>query len=377
MRFMYRMAPAVFALVLAICAVTASSALASEWKVGTPEWQQGGVALSTAAVTTSKGTVKLTDEGTGVTVECEAAGEGAAGPTAAGEETKWAFSKCVTQTGNCAKPELFAFHLPWNTELSISAGTIRDSITSKAGLPGYKLVCTVSGTKIEDQCTASTLKMKMKDVASGVEASLESSPKLNCSVGGSGKGKVEGSQVIQPVKGAKLEVVPAGPAHSFTNPFEVTSTGKVTVKDTKQGYGVTCEVETKGTVEALGKGTITSYSMHNCTGSGCTLTKIQTIGLPWDTELYPAGGFEIRDRIVSSGTTTPALKFECENGVEDQCQANTSARIGNEPGGTVKMEFDSEGSKTYCTAGGTGSGELQGKMIIAHPETVGSLAASR
>ena len=171
-----------------------------------PEWRQAGEPLSAAVGTKSKGTVKLTDEGTGVGMECEAAGEGPVGVGAVDEDTKVTMSKCHTVSGTCESPGMEAANLPWHSELTLSSGSVYDVIaTGGKGAPGYRFICTVGGiAKTTDECTGTTLKTGMTNVTGGVDAAFDGE-NLKCTVGGTGKGALTGTQLIEAAKGGKLE----------------------------------------------------------------------------------------------------------------------------------------------------------------------------
>lgn len=177
------------------------------------EWRQGGSSLGEAVATKSKGTVKLTDEeatGGPLTLECETAGEGTVGPKTADEESKWTASNCVVVSGACEKGksvELVAVHLPWRSELVLSEEATRDVILSSGkGVPGFQVKCYAGGIfKTADECTATALRTGMTNVTGGVDATFDGE-KLKCKLGGTGAGKLEGTQLIEATKGGKLEV---------------------------------------------------------------------------------------------------------------------------------------------------------------------------
>jgi hypothetical protein len=176
-------------------------------------WRQAGVELSKSVGTKSKGTVKLTDEATSLSIECEAMGEGSAGPGSAGEEKTWTASKCTLLSAGpvCEKGSvgMVAVNLPWHSELVWLEGlseSAHDVITSGGkGAPGYDLKCVEAGIyKIADECTATRLSTGMTNVTSGVDAVFDGE-KLKCTVGGAGTGKLEGTQLLEAVSGGKLE----------------------------------------------------------------------------------------------------------------------------------------------------------------------------
>ncbi len=390
MRFICKSVSSMFAVVLAIGAIGASSAFASpEWYAGTPVWQQAGGGLSESTATVSKGTVKLTDtvEGVSIEVECEATGGGTAGPGAADTETALTMSKCVVlKIGSCVKlEEVKALHLPWKTELADSGGTIVDVTTEDGkGLPGFKFTCNIPGLgKVADECTAKTLSPTATNVAGGVDTTF-AGEKLNCSLGGTGSGKLEGAQLVEATKGGKLEAAATGVFNKLTGPLAVKGTGSnIKIEDTKSGgRGATCQIETEGTIAAAGKGTITHYSASNCKPSpGCSAVRaFLPVNLPWNTELYETAG-TIRDRIVSGGSGTPEWQFECdtlEGYRVEKCGLNTSlAAINGAIEGAVILQFDAATNKTGCGFGGAETGQWQGEFTIAHPAGVGAIEVKK
>jgi hypothetical protein len=96
--------------------------------------------------------------------------------------------------------------LPWQSELSGSREAVRDTIGSSGSPAGVKLKChnSFQGT-FTDTCTG-TLSATMKNLTKGVEATL-TGEKWNCNEGGTGKGSVKGSEVIENTGGKTLKVV--------------------------------------------------------------------------------------------------------------------------------------------------------------------------
>ncbi len=346
-----------------------------ELEVTAPEWRQGSAKLSASVATKSKGTVKLTDEGHGEW-ECEATGEGPAGLGAVGEETKWGTSKCTVVSGSCEAgkaAELKAVNLPWHSELLIAGGVGYDTITSGGkGAPGYKVECTVGGIlKVVDECTATTLKTSMTNTMGGVDATLDGE-KLKCSVGGAGKGLVEGTQLLEAAKGGELEVTaPEWRQGGAKLSASVATKSKGTVKLTDEGYG---EWECEGTGEgSVGLGAVdeeTKWSTSKCAviPGSCEAGKaaeLKAVNLPWHSELLIPGGASY-DMITTGGKGALGYKMECTVGgvlkVVDECTGTTLKTYMTDVTGGVDATFD--GEKLKCSTGGAGKGTLEGTLLV-------------
>jgi hypothetical protein len=178
------------------------------------EWGQGGMSLSEAVATKSKGTFKVTAEGEAgakykIEVECEDSGEGSVDPGVGDEETKWTTSKCAPVSGGkceAGRAEVIAMDLPWHSELVFSEGTSRDVMTSGGkGTPGYTIKCIIGGIfKVASECTG-TIETAMTNVTGGVDATFDGE-NLGCTNEKSSMATIEGTQLIEASKGSKLEV---------------------------------------------------------------------------------------------------------------------------------------------------------------------------
>jgi hypothetical protein len=364
---------------------TASAAAAPRWYVGAHEWewQQGEKAISKSLPTGVKGTVTVLDEGASgkPTVECEDSGEGTVEPGASGTVTKLGFSKCVTRSGTCGSPELSATDLPWKTQLANSKDAANDVFSEDGhGAPGYKLTCFVL-VKIVDTCTAApTIAASTQNVTAGVSATFVVS-KINCSIGGEGKGVLKGTQTIEAGEGAKLET--GGPINtseltsSYTNP----TSGEMTISDTGAPGkpNLRCHVNVEGTVEGGGKGTISSYVVSNCsTTTECGSPVVGPVHLPWSTELYEDAKGVLRNRIVSGGSGVPEWQFECViGGLKrlDICPIAINASVLNQPAGDVLATFEAEEDHVTCSKD-THEGEAvwSGKLTLAPPTEFATLS---
>jgi hypothetical protein len=369
MSSMKRMVLAVIAMALASSAFGASAALAApEWYATTPQWAQGGTALTGSVGTTWSGTVTLTDEGwPATTVQCNDSGAGTAGAAAAGTETSWTLTGCtLVHAGNCERfEEVKATGLPWSTELGYSGGSVKESYLTTGASFVIKCVYT-GGLKIADQCNIRPDTYTLTNASEGVNAAF-GSEKTNCSLGGNGKGSFTGTRLIKATAGPKLEVL--GVSKKLTSSLAVTATGKLRLEDTGfGGFGAECEVETTGTLGTAGKGTITGYNAHGCVGvNGCpTLSTTEPLNLPWNTEVNAL----YENQILSGGSGTPGWRFRCSGGgsFEDRCNLNEFPQLTNSAGNVV-MAF-SEAERTGCTIGGSGKGKWTGTLTIAHPSSV-------
>jgi hypothetical protein len=365
--------PALVAIACAVCAVAASSALAApEWysTAKAPEWQQGGAALTEASAVHWKGTVRVVDPAIeGAAIECESSGEGSVGPGATGKQTAWTFSNCKPLVaGTCTKLEkVKANGLPSSTELAYYGGGLHNVISGEK--PGFQFTCILGGLNITTKCYGTTLETTASNVTGGVSAAFANKG-VTCNFGGKlNSGEISGTQQIEPAKGAKLEVKEAA-FTKLASSVAAKSSGTLTVED--QGYGglaVACNVETGGTLEASGKGTITSYAATNCKPqAGCsTMNTVLAVHLPWHTELVEVGG-AIHDAIVSGGSGTPEWRFECTGSFRlvDSCGINESPNALDGALGSVSVLFN-EAEKVGCSLGGASKGAWRGELSVAPP----------
>lgn len=373
MRSKYRVVLAVSVAMLALSAVTASSAFAEtkwEWVTGAAEWQQGSAPLSESTGTVWKGTVKVEDKnasGAGdPLVECEAAGKGTVGPGAADTETEWSTSKCTLKHGTCGSIVLEAANLPWHSELTLAEGKAVDVISQDGkGEPGYKLSCTVLGVKVTDTCTATTLKTTTESAAGGVNATFDGE-KLNCSVGGKSEGSLEGTRLIEATKGGALQ---ANVSYSkLTKSVEVKSKGELELADpaSPNKWSLTCNDNVSGTIGSGGLGTITTISAIECHESKCSSPKVELTRLAWNTELEDLGGVDVVDKISGSGGPAD-WHIECSNGIryEATCEMGPAPKVINEGNGDVTQEFD---EKVTCSDdGGKGEAAWAGTLTTTPP----------
>jgi hypothetical protein len=383
MRSTYTLCLAVVVAALAMSATAVSSAVAApEWYSGTPtksQWQQGGVGLGEAVATKWKGTVRVTDpELESVAVECESSGEGTAGPGAADSETSWSLSGCVlAKAGACKNLEkVKAVDLPWHTELNSFAS--RDAVTGE-GAPGFQFTCVADGIKLTDKCTLTPLDPTVANGTGGVDLSFDE--EVTCFFGSKNhKGSLEGSQLVEAAKGGKLEAgVKEGVFSKLTSSLAVKPTGKLKIEDRGGlgAIGVKCSIEATGTIEAGGKGTITSYSATGCEATGAcnSMNTVLSINLPWKTELSEVEGV-VEDKIVNGGSGVPQWKFECTGSIRqsDTCNLNMSPALRNfeEHVGALFNQ------STNCSRDShEGEGRWEGELAIAPPAGVEAIQAKK
>lgn len=189
-------------LVLGVATASASAA---------PVWTAGGTPLGAFEPATTTGTLKLTDEGARVTVECSGSFVGEVG--AMGQDTITAVpvnNPCKVTAGMLlcgATATVVAVNTPWVTQLETVGSEVRDFFRSSgAGAPGYEVTCS-GGFKTKDLCTGETSAKITPEVIPVPGAFDAKSEKGNCTVGGAGKGKIEGGGTTQNA-GGNLEVLP-------------------------------------------------------------------------------------------------------------------------------------------------------------------------
>jgi hypothetical protein len=154
-----------------------------------------------ATITRSTYTESFTDAAFSITVSCSVSEEGKIGPESADELTKLTAKECKSVEGGCTSPSAEPLHLPWTTELYEPVSEeFRDKIESSgAGVPGWKLSCTILGVKATDTCEGET-NVKVNDGEGDVEESFDSkSPKVNCSLGGKEEGSTGGTVTVGPI----------------------------------------------------------------------------------------------------------------------------------------------------------------------------------
>jgi hypothetical protein len=184
-----------------------SGTLSVEAENANAKWLFNGSPLEKAVTVTSKGTLKLSDkETTGhkVTIECASADEGTVSPGGTGELTSVKVTSCkFIELGACSsEPTVEAKNLPWRTGIVTYEGTTRQ-YTREAGkgAPGFAMTCKTILGKSTDTCTGGS-SARVSTVTGGVEETFDSSSeKLNCTIGGTATGTIEGSQLLKSASG--------------------------------------------------------------------------------------------------------------------------------------------------------------------------------
>jgi hypothetical protein len=403
MRHRYRTILVALTAALTLGAVGASTALAApEWYSSatkpTPEWWQAGAKLSGTVATKSSGKVTFEDRGEGpLGVTCESSGEGSSEPGAAGKVTTWNLSSCVPtakvinlkgeEVANKCESVVAAGtkvrNLPWSAELTISKGSLQDSLSAEGTKhPAFKIECNTALGKVSDECTAteSHVNPAATNVTGGVNLTFGSEKLYKCSVGGANAGVMQTTQLIAAASGGKLEThVAEGTYSKVTSALSIAGSGELSIED--KGYssiGLACEHQLTGTVESGGKGTISTITRSNCKLEGaCTsLARLETLGLPWKTELIESEGV-IREKITSAGET-PGVLFECSTPlgtVEDRCSLTASPELVNGLEGNVFARFGEGLPKTSCRLGGSEAGLWRGEFTFT--PTSGALKAKK
>jgi hypothetical protein len=172
------------------------------------EWVQ----LTSAVKSVSEGELELEDsESTlgAVRLKCKVSSTGVVGPHSEDKIETASVTGCTVVKGTCGSPKAEAVHLPWNTELvEETGGEFRDKIkNSGAGLPGYKVTCTVI-IKVSDTCEAETSTGVANNLTEGlVEAKFETkSGKAKCSLSKKESGTVTGTLKTKTSSGAAISV---------------------------------------------------------------------------------------------------------------------------------------------------------------------------
>ena len=191
--------------VLALSAVLVASASAATLLA---EWLINGAAVTTAKPSTTTGELTLEDTSNKGGVVASGILVGTVGEN--GEDSITEVLTLAGVTATLAAPilgkkaagsvceesatdiEISPEGLPWHSLLALSSETtFSDSVFSA----GYNVSCLVLGIKISDECTSPTIAAggsgsTVGNVAGGVEITGEATPLANCSIGGTGTGKI-------------------------------------------------------------------------------------------------------------------------------------------------------------------------------------------
>jgi hypothetical protein len=196
-------------LVLGLAVSVGLLAISAMPAMAAPVWRVNGTELTEAVASVSEGELELEDsEATfgAVRLKCKIKSTGVVGPKALDKIEAASVTECKVVKGTCGSPKAEGVHFPWNTELKEEASKeVRDAIkNSGAGLPGYKVTCTVI-IKVTDTCESETSTSITNNLEAGiVEAGFnEKSGKAKCSLSKKESGTVTGTLKIS-TKAGKL-----------------------------------------------------------------------------------------------------------------------------------------------------------------------------
>jgi hypothetical protein len=303
--------------VMLVAAVTASAASAYEWQInGT------GAPSNTPVKWTS--TIHFENIKEGYAVECKIQHVGTIGSGGLGKITS------ITSTGGakvipCAMAkssvdcesavELEAVNLPWSTELAVANNELQNKPT---GSPEWKFTCKPAGGGLRtNKCAvASTIP---HNVATGVEQEYVAKPFSLCQEDFGETLRAYGAELITSTSGTTSispgwQVGGAG----FLSPLSVEWKGKIKLTDTLERGGVysaECTEKAEGEAGPF-TGTVTKFTLSSCIGiinkeehNKCETTTVETVHLPWDSELVTSGA--IHDVMESGGSGTPGFTMKC------------------------------------------------------------------
>lgn len=345
-----------------------------------PVWTVNDSLVSKSTAVEWNGQLKLNDTVPPQDLECTEKAEGSVGVGGTGEITKMTATKCIGVKG-CAQKEtktsLTALNLPWHTELVLVGGSLYTKVVNGGkGTPGFKDEC-VDIITVNDECTG-TFSATTTNGGSGVAAAFNSSEKLNCTVGGTGSGIVEGSQTVT-VSGGVLSAQKEVPLWlkngvAIEGASKSIEFGKKLSLYAETGYGdlgVTCEDHGEGVAGETGMGSIAKITLSSCKPapgqSGCQSEYgIEALHLPWSTQLLFEGAVA-HEFLLGDGAGTPGFVLKCEvnstKGFTDTCTSVPSLVAENNTEHGVLAEFGSQ--KMSCTIGGAISGS-----IYESPQTI-------
>ncbi|HEY3828915.1 MAG TPA: hypothetical protein VGL57_06940 [Solirubrobacteraceae bacterium] len=147
----------VLVVALALGALSASAAMAHEWKVS-------GNPVISPTKAESEGTLQFENTTEQYSFQCKFRRKVELEPGGLGEITSITSTsgakvlKCETKTSSaCEKEaEIEALHLPWRTELVTINGELRNKIVKGGGQPEWKITCFLFRIKTPNWCYATT-----------------------------------------------------------------------------------------------------------------------------------------------------------------------------------------------------------------------------
>jgi hypothetical protein len=207
MRSSYKTVLVVLAIVSAISAVAASTALAE------PQWETktAGVWKPVASTLEVKATGELRLLLSGETwggATCKAETSGTVEPHGKGTVTTFVLSACKSINEACQEwSARKALHLPWKTELYVPEGTLpptRDRIVEAgSGLPEEQFRCFFSNQELLPECSLKTTQGLSQEITGGERETWETEM-VNCGIAGHNEiASWEGKLVIKPPTGTE------------------------------------------------------------------------------------------------------------------------------------------------------------------------------
>ena len=285
----------------------------------------------------------------------------------AGEVTKWTLSKCAAVKGCENTPTVEAVNLPWKVELVAAGSGLEEKLVSSGkGTPGFTMSCEALHVKAVDTCTASLVQSTTNGTG-GVSAAFLASEKLNCTLGGTGSGVLEGSNTIEATSGGKLSAELETPPSWRSNGAQLEKAtafkwkGAVNISATYPVDGtleLECEDTGTGSVGPVDDSEMTKWTLSGCHDiRGCEgASSIEALDLPWHSELYTVEG-AIQNWTGSGTGGKPGFKFSCTALGEKftaECNWVPVSTLTNTLAG-VTSAFDREGKSCGAVAKNGGS----------------------
>jgi hypothetical protein len=222
---------------MAICAMLAFGAIASSAAAYEgPEWEAAGHNVTTSRGVQSTFVITLKDLKTVVgeaAVKCEGSFIGTIGVEGKDETTealntageKISAEKpllCTSVKGCTGTAEVTPLGLPWKTQLEGTETGFLDDITSASEM-GFKVVCTILGVKVTDECrqalASATVENMLSEAGNDLLANINEENSSNCTQGGEHSGDFIAEQLVastESVEIAALRCIVSAPALYLT-----------------------------------------------------------------------------------------------------------------------------------------------------------------
>lgn len=212
--------------VVALAAMSAAPASAEETLLA--EWLFNGESIGSSLASKWEGELNLEDTKVGVGIKCSLIADGTLGKNGEGKITA-ILSLAGTEVSlsspllckahktceeNATDIELAPEKLPWATKLvKTESGSYLEITTEYT----YFVACLVLGTKVSEECTWTKSSFEALNIVAGVEFAGQSSPKGNCTTGGTESGLVEqiSSNKMSPTEGGTLSLSAEGPEPEY------------------------------------------------------------------------------------------------------------------------------------------------------------------